>query len=251
MKNQSQFISVALILLVFSGLSSCKKENPIRPGLKLDFEISHVFDSLQLVWDQQGYLNAAGNDLSFSRVEYIVSGIKLKQISGGGFSAPSAYFVSPGADGKDRFTLNEVPEGTYSGIEFVFGLKPEKNISKSLSSDQDFLRFEWPEPMGGGYHFMKLEGHFLSVDTLYGYGIHIGSNGFYLEYDFPSDFEVVEGANGVAGVEVFLQMDLSQWFKTPYTYNFSSDPNYTMGDSTSMMHIVSNGSDAFTLIGVN
>ena len=35
----------------------------------------------------------------------------------------------------------------------------------------------WPDVMGGGYHFLKLEGHYKKDSLLAGYAMHIGQNG--------------------------------------------------------------------------
>ena len=35
----------------------------------------------------------------------------------------------------------------------------------------------WPTAMGGGYHFMKVEGHYLDTsNTIQGFAIHLGKN---------------------------------------------------------------------------
>jgi hypothetical protein len=46
-----------------------------------------------------------------------------------------------------------------------------------LSTTLDNLNMAWPTAMGGGYHFLKMEGHYLdSLNTNQGYAIHIGKN---------------------------------------------------------------------------
>jgi hypothetical protein len=101
----------------------------------------------------------------------------------------------------------------------------------------------WPDVMGGGYHFLKLEGKYLdSLKNEKGIAIHIGLNSSLVNHHpINSDIKIVE--NNTSSVK--LAMNLNEWFMNPYTFDFNRDGNYTMGDSTAMNFIKNNGNDVF------
>jgi hypothetical protein len=43
-----------------------------------------------------------------------------------------------------------------------------------------------------------------------------------------------------------LEMDVLEWFKTPFTYDLN-DGNYSMGDSLLMNKLSKNGTNVFTI----
>ena len=68
-----------------------------------------------------------------------------------------------------------IEEGDYTGISFVFGFRDEDNITGAYT-DLNALSWSWPEMLGGGYHFMKLEGRFIDTNSNTAtYATHMGT----------------------------------------------------------------------------
>jgi hypothetical protein len=101
----------------------------------------------------------------------------------------------------------------------------------------------WPDAMGGGYHFMKLEGHYLdTVNVDKGYAIHLGKNENLVTAKVNSTLHQVYWDHRYT-----LYFDINEVFANPYTYNLNFDKNYTMSDSLAMLKIKNNMSDAFSI----
>ena len=104
----------------------------------------------------------------------------------------------------------------------------------------------WPDVMGGGYHFMKLEGHFKKpADQPAGYAMHLGDNGYQVDLSFPIEFEIT-----TEGITLVADIDAMQWFTNPYDFDFDVDGNYTMGIGPLMDKLTQNGQTVITKLEV-
>ena len=99
----------------------------------------------------------------------------------------------------------------------------------------------WPDVMGGGYHFLKLEGHYKKDSLLAGYAMHIGQNGFRVSVGLHCNLILPQ--NGDADFN--MTMNVNEWFKNPNIYNFNTDGVFTMGDTILMKKLLQNGADVF------
>lgn len=99
----------------------------------------------------------------------------------------------------------------------------------------------WPDPMGGGYHFIKFEGHFLEDASPNGFAIHVGNNSYLAHAELGQAF-TLDGASGTLA----LRFNLNELFRTPHTYDLSSG-NYSMGNMVLMGQLRDNAVDAFTI----
>lgn len=92
--------------------------------------------------------------------------------------------------------------------------------------------------MGGGYHFMKLEGRFLDSGSSSGYAVHLGRNASLVKVEIPASFEIRQGIH-----EIVLTMDINEWFTDPAVYSLVMDGSYTMNSQLLMKKISANGHD--------
>ena len=91
--------------------------------------------------------------------------------------------------------------------------------------------------MGGGYHFMKLEGYYVDKTGTWGYTVHVGSNKHLIKtMVIKKPFSI-----GSDAANIRLSMNINNWYKSPYLYDFDKDGNYTMNNDTSMAKIAANG----------
>jgi hypothetical protein len=100
----------------------------------------------------------------------------------------------------------------------------------------------WPDMMGGGYHFMKLEGSYVDSTGTYGYAMHVGKNAYLVNCTMSHHFDLNTGLNAKE-----LVMNVNEWFKNPAIYDFNVDGNYSMGVMAAMTKLKNNGTDIFTI----
>ena len=132
------------------------------------------------------------------------------------------------------------------------GLDTAKNISNAYNNEAWFGEMEWPEigmngvDMGGGYHYMKIEGDF--NDSISGYGTHTGGT-MGRDYSFNHLENISLFIDDDLGdVSVNINMELNNWYSSPNQIVFSSYGNGIMGNMQMQMDIQMNGiTDVFSV----
>ncbi len=206
---------------------------------KINYEVDHVaLQNMEML-----YTTPNGYPYSVWKIQYIVSDFKFYN-SAGVWSDTGFYFLDSQDIGKNSISIQGIPFGYYERVSFLIGIKPEYNVHDSLPMQADFQDMFWPDVMGGGYHFMKLEGRYSVGGTEMGYAIHIGGTGFSIPIKLNQKFQV----NYKYPIKYFqLTMNINEWFRNPITYDFETDGASIMGDSVAMMKIVKNGVDVFKI----
>lgn len=240
--------SLALLLLGTSLLTGCKKEDPAPTpptpapaSTNTILLIEHHIDESPLGYNTIQYTNAAGHGYSVTRLEYYISGIKLIRADccDADPVIPGPFYINGTAS--NSFDVGTLPVGTYTGIEFYLGLLPDLNQTGALPTTLENVNMAWPVPMGGGYHFMKFEGHFLHNGTPTGYAMHLGRNEnlplVYSAYDFS--------LGGNAGT-LALRFNLNEVFRDPHTYDLPNG-SQSMGSMVLMGLLRDNCTNAFTV----
>ena len=152
------------------------------------------------------------------------------------------------------YTPTELIEpGLYNNISFVFGLTNEKN---SDSSYVDLNSESWNVPLmlGGGYHFLQMDGKFLNTDNEeQGYNYHAirASNNPGDNWDSAQDtfFRVDLGAIIItADAEINIAVNISEWFKTPNSWNLNNFNQMLMQNYEAQVMMYENGQNVFTLM---
>jgi hypothetical protein len=245
MKRIVKTILIGSFLMAFT-LYSCKKEEakiePL-PNTQLSILLSHQCDGKTVQFDSLLYTNESGSKYSVSRLEYYISGIKLYHTNGEVFRSNIIQYVN-GREPNINLGIPNLPAGKYTGIDFLIGMAPAQNVSNSLDNTPENINMQWPEVIGGGYHFLKFEGRYLdSANINQGFTMHIGTNEMLIQHQKISiNVEVVESVPA----EIQLKMNINEWFKNPYTYDFNKDGNYTMAIPELMVLLKNNGYDTFT-----
>ena len=196
------------------------------------------------------YTNAAGNEFGTTRLSYFVSALTLTLADGTEVTAPEAHYVDHETDETRTYVLPvAAPTGDLAQISFVMGLGPDLNVTGAFTSPPESL-MEWPEMMGGGYHYMKFEGRYIDdADKPFNFLTHSGGlNG--TDYSF----EVVLDATGqevTDGATFTLEMNLEEWFADPDTWDLNDYFNETrrgiMGDADAQASLKANGATVFSL----
>ena len=134
-------------------------------------------DSDNLEWDTVKFVNVAGNKYGVHNINMYISNIKMKTITGEIYFSKKIFYLDPLDIKKNKLILDSIPVGIYDEISFYIGVDSVQNKSFLLPTSIDNLNMAWPDAMGGGYHFLKLEGYYLdNLSVKKGFAIHLGKN---------------------------------------------------------------------------
>ncbi len=234
-------ISIALLTLVLL-ISGCKSEEPMPKTSSATIDVNHTVDNAIIASGKVNYQNTANNQYSITRLEYYLSNFRFIQENGEVTRYDQVFYINAFDSTSFRLFFDNLPPARYTSLVYNFGLIPKQNISNSLSNTNANANMFWPEMMGGGYHFMKLEGRYKDSIALTGYAIHLGTNVCTLQLSSQIDASTLNKP-----IHLDLTMDVNEWFTNPKDYDFITDGRYTMGDTTLMTHITDNGQTVFTL----
>ena len=142
-----------------------------------------------------------------------------------------------------KIDLGAVPAGNYESVQLFIGLDDETNVTGGLPNTKENVDMAWPEHMGGGYHFLKCEGHYQDPNAAtVGYAMHMGGNETRITVTIAKAFTLAKDSPSLT-----LAMNLDEWYQNPHEYNFDVDGNYTMHDDVAKQKLKENGADVFTM----
>lgn len=235
-------INVILLWLSLIFFASCNKDQNIH-YTNMNLKVQYSIDGIPLYKDTVRYLNTAGNLYSINHLEYYISDIVLHQENNSGdYSNNKIYYVNAFTESTNSIQLDSVPIGNYTSFSCKVGLLPNQNISNSLPNTNENINMAWPEPMGGGYHFMKLEGFVSTTTGNLGYSIHLGSDVGLVNCNINKSIDVFNDKT-----DFILTMNINEWYRNPSVYNIVIDGNHTMNNPVLISKIAANGYNIFNL----
>ena len=258
------FIYPLLLALLVACTDKDPDPVPVPETGKITFRFHHYCDGSPLDFDIRKYVNAAGNEYMVNEIQYFISDVTLH-----GTDADYTidawkdihYVDTDIATTHEWKVFDEIPAGDYAGISFTFGINEEKNQSLMFLDHPESLMF-WPQYLGGGYHYMKLNGKWLDTNQFERpYDFHLGIGQIYDQQSgevtgfIQNYFEVEVPGSSLrinVGEETLIDlvMHVDRWFENPHTY----DHNYWGGDimqkQDAMKVGCENGWDVFGVLGV-
>lgn len=198
------------------------------------------------------YVNAAGNHFGVTRLSYFVSDVTLTTTDGTTITAAGAHYVDHDT-ASTRLIELPVDAGALelASISFVMGLPPALNVTGAFSSPPESL-MEWPVMMGGGYHYMKLEGRYIdAAGEPFNFMAHSGAlRG--TDYSFPVELDAHGVTIGEGDVTLTVAMNVEEWFTNPNDWDLNDYFNATMhgimGNAAAQASLQENGAGVFTLV---
>jgi hypothetical protein len=216
----------------------------VNTNLTINF--IHSVDGSYLITNSMIYTNKAGENYDIQTLKYLLSDITLHAENGSSLLLDEVHFIDISDPSTFSFTYNDLPNNNYTSISFDMGLDSINNISNRYVNEEFHATMFWPEPNGGGYHYMKLEGAYNNESTFY--NTHTGGTmgGDYSFNNTNSIFLTVDDTFENASINI--NMEINNWYQTPNQIEFSS---YGMGIMMNMMmqnNLKMNGStDVFSV----
>ncbi len=133
-----------------------------------------------------------------------------------------------------------VPGGQYAALRFTFGVPADR----TLPNTSDFNNMAWPAGMGGGHHYMRLEGLYSDGDETLAFLSHTGPSGGE-DYTFSVELPLSLSVDGDA-VDIHVVMDLNQWYEDPHPYDFVGR-GMIMGNQDAQSVHQANGASVFRI----
>ncbi|MCX6284489.1 MAG: hypothetical protein NTW31_09675 [Bacteroidetes bacterium] len=266
----SVFITAICLLMGLLIIHSCKKsgtteEGPSKPTT-LIIRFANMVDTLPLVLDTMMYKNSSDDFYKVTDLQYFVSDITLHRNDGVVYRAlnnDGIHYVDARIPLTLYWTINvSVPSGTFDSISLTFGLNAEKNYSNRFLNPPE-RDMNWPEVLGGGYHYMKmnLSWQKSGMNRAYPFNFHLGigqiykgniintdsieryvQNFFYVNLP-ASSFSISQGQIRL----LVLKMNVNSWFSGNNDFDFAKYPNMMMQNQNAMHNACLNGKNAFTV----
>ncbi len=270
--NEKQMRKIVIFLMITSGLilTGCPdkpNEEPVKDSGKITFFFEHTIDQEPIHYDTLLYTNAAGNPYMVNEIQYFISDVKLFNENGSVKTIDGwkdIHYVDTDIQATHQWEVyDEIEKGNYDSIAFTFGISEEKNLSFMYVNPPEKDMF-WPEYLGGGYHYMKLNGKWLPEDQTYQtvpFDFHLGIGQIY--YSYPdsitgfvhNNFDVSLPASGFTMntgelKTMVITMHVENWFKDPFEYDHDVHGGYIMQNQEAMQMVKENGNNVFTFFEI-
>lgn len=270
MKRHLVSFTLSACCILLFALSGCKNDDPkpTDPAGKIVFNFLHYCDGAPIVYDSTGYVNAAGNVYEINEIQYFISDVTLHKSDGSKVmikKETDIYYIDSDIPATQKWQVfDPIPEGTYTGITFTFGINQQKNQSFMYVNPPE-VNMVWPEFLGGGYHYLKINGKYDDPPYLRPFNFHLGIGQIYPPNSQNTDsilgfvqnyFEVVIPNSGFTiakdqtrNIELIMQVE--EWFRNPNTWDHNVYGNYTMQNQDAMQAMKENGHNVFKIGNIN
>lgn len=232
-----------LIILLSLLVASCtKKEENGFVDICVDYSVNNE----PLITDTLCYTNEAGNEFLVTEIQWFVSKWELQDEQGRWIASDRIFYIDTNIPESQILRMDSIPIGKYKKVRFTFGLDESDNLNGRFS-DPPESNMLWPEQLGGGYHYMKLNGKFVNeAGQLVPLNIHLGrlheeDNHFTVE--LPIDFSVTGNTEN----QLHLTMIIDNWFRSPNLYDFNEYGSAIMQNQAAQNVLKQNGQDVFDI----
>lgn len=267
MKKHLPFLIAIISVITLLNLTSCldddddddnNNNNNTNSG-QIGIEFTHFADGMPIEFDTLMYTNAAGNNYLVYEIQYFISQLTLYK---GGTATvlkgwKTAHYVDTDIqESKTWNVFDQIPAGTYDSLAFTFGFSDADNQSFAYVNPPENAMV-WPEYLGGGYHYMKLNGKWIdSTSNLRGFAFHLGRGQVYtggnptsfidnsFRISFTTPISIIVGSRKM----VTLKMNVEEWFKNPNTYDHNVHGGDIMQTQDAMHLGCVNGKTVFELL---
>lgn len=233
-------------------LLSCQEDDKdvIISEFNLDVQIEHYFNDKLIEFDTETYFNEFGNELSVSKLRYLICDIRLTDDFGNIKHFENQYVYIDASKNRDTFTLFGIDAGNYTNLTYNIGVDSATNHQDPTFFDADHplslilhnLHWGWID----GYIFFSLEGnlHYQGNKQLYTY--HLGFDRNLKTISLDKDFRIEENS------KLELKFDLAKLFIEPNLIDQSIEPfiTHSTNDNGYSDRLIQNLQNTFSLEGI-
>lgn len=199
-------------------------------GAELRVGITPEFAGQPLVFDALTNITAAGQRVSVTRLDFLLSNFALRQSDGAWVAPSNSFAFISGREGRTSFELRNLPPASYDRLRFNVGVPGKENHANPaafpaghpLNPNLNGLHWNWQ----GGYVFLALEGNW--SDQARGYSWHVGTDRLLMGVEVPIALKLAGDA------ELRLSLDVAKIF--------SAKHNIQIADETASTHSRANDS---------
>jgi len=233
---------------------SCQYLNPVPPtetSGNLTFNFTHNFDGAAVSssnFNQFDFVNQNDDTLSISRLRYLISDIRLFKSNGDSILIDGYQLVDvTNNTGLTYAPGDQIPFDSYTGISFTFGFDSLDNAGNY--TDLNSASWNWPTMIGGGYHFMQMEGKYREAGADSSYAYHNGtafnmmSSTAELNH-FRADLGAITITNNAT---IEIKMNIAEWYKNPNTWDLNAMHSNLMMNYNAQKIMQANGASVFSL----
>ena len=243
-----------ILLLGVLILNSCSEDKIEFPEVNTTYTFSQNWDGTSVTKDDFSkiiFTNANGEKQSIERLRYLISRVTLTSNSGVSTIMDGYQLIDVSVDSTANFKPTiKVPLGAYK-LSLTFGFNQEDNTDGAYK-DLNTALWNVPSALGGGYHYMQLDGKYLDVMNMEAnYNFHAiravdktGAQVAFGKTHFIVDLGEVK-IDGATNIEI--KMNIAEWFKNPHTWDLNKLNTMLMPNYDAQKMISDNGKDAFTL----
>lgn len=263
-KGSIGLISAIFILQIFV-LNACRDhEDEENTDGKIILFFNQVINQQAIEFDTLHYVNAAGNPYLINEIQYFISDLTLYPANDDAFIIDEwkdIHYVDTDISSTQKWEVfDPIAPGLYDSIAFTFGFSEDKNQSFMFVNPPERDMF-WPEYLGGGYHYMKLNGKWKENEQstqLTPFDFHMGigqiydpesdsiigfvHNNFRVSLPF-SNFEMSTGDR----INIHIFMNVENWFEDPVIYDHNTWGGYIMQNQEAMAIAAINGHNVFSV----
>ncbi|MCX6281856.1 MAG: hypothetical protein NTU51_07830 [Bacteroidetes bacterium] len=259
------FVATGVIIFTSCHKSGVTEDGAVNPTT-LIIRFENKVDTLPLILDSMMYKNSSNDFYEVTDLQYFISDITLHKNDGSAFTSTNnngIHYIDSRLPSSLLWIINSsVPSGSFDSISFTFGINAEKNYSYRYLNPPE-RDMNWPEILGGGYHYMKMNLMWkkAGMNRSYPFNFHLGigqiykgnvvntdsilryvQNFFYVKLP-SSGFSIGQGQV----IYIVITMNLNNWFSGDNDFDFANYPNMMMQNQTAMNNACMNGRNAFTV----
>ncbi len=250
-----QFLALFLSIFLFSCSSD---SDELIKEVTVKFNFTQNWDGTVIEKSDLSsteYTNKLGTKLTIEKLRYLISKITLT--NGAGQATVFDGYKLIDLSDSDNLTFNpteKISEGTYN-LAMTFGFNNEDNYKTGGYTDLNSASWNVPDMLGGGYHYMQLEGKFLNKDIeQQGFAYHAiravdktdPLNLVFEDTFFTVDLGTVSIKNDAT---IEIKMNIAGWFKNPNDWNLDELNSMLMPNFEAQKLMSANGKSGVFSLG--
>jgi len=252
-----KIVLALLVALTFAACNTDDEGNVTVNETAVNFFFTQNFDGAAIAnadYDVTTYTNANGEDLTLSKLVYLISDITFASSTGEVFDAGDYNLVDARIGTGTSFTPDiMIPEGEYA-VSFTYGFDDEDNqdgVYLDLNV-ADGVGWGVPPALGGGYHYMRMEGMYennMGDQTAYQYhNIRAAMPGTNPLITQDTSINVDLGiVNIVEGTNIEVKMNVAEWYRNPNLWDLNVLFTVLMPNFDAQIMMNENGQNVFSL----